>query len=44
MSNATLESGAVQGVTYVVNVVDVKAHIAKVKAAWRQYERAMAWE
>ena len=44
MSSATLESGAVQGVTYVVNVVDVKEHIAKVKAAWRQHERAMAWE
>ena len=44
MSNATLESVAVQGFTYVVTVVDVKAHIAKVKAAWRQHERAMAWE
>ncbi len=44
MSNATLESVAVQRATCVVNATDVQAHVAKVKAAWRQHERAMTWE
>lgn len=30
--------------TTVVNPLDVEAHIAKVKAAWRQQERGMTWE
>jgi hypothetical protein len=44
MSNVTLESVAVQRITCVVNVMDVQAHVEKVKAAWRQHERAMTWE
>ena len=27
-----------------VKVCDVEAHIAKVKASWREHERAMTWE
>ena len=44
MSNVTLDSHLPAGTTYAVNVVDVEAHIARVKAAWRQHERAMTWE
>ncbi len=44
MSNATPKSGVVRSITYVVNAVDVEVHVARVKAAWRQHERAMTWE
>ncbi len=44
MSNATFKSRAVPDITYVVNAMDVEAHVAKVKAAWRQRERVMTWE
>ena len=44
MSNATLESRGFPGTTLTVNSADVEAHIAKVKAAWRQHEGAMTWE
>ena len=44
MSNFTLEFRRFPGTTVAVNVAEVEAHIAKVKAAWRQHERAMTWE
>ena len=44
MSNATPKSGVVRSITHVVNAVDVEVHVARVKAAWRQHERAMTWE
>ena len=44
MSNATLETASFPNTTLIVNVCDVEAHIAKVKAAWREHERAMTWE
>ena len=44
MSNATLETGSFPNTTLTVKVCDVEAHIAKVKAAWREHERAMTWE
>ena len=44
MSNATLEANTFQNTTLTVNVADVEAHIAKVKAAWRQHEQGKTWE
>ena len=44
MSNVSHEANAFQNTTLAVNVADVEAHIAKVKAAWRQHERTMTWE
>ncbi len=44
MSNAIPEKNAFPNTTVTVNVAEVEAHIAKVKAAWRQHERAMTWE
>ena len=44
MSDEPLESSASPGVTKTVNPADLAAHIAKVKGAWREHERAMTWE
>ena len=44
MSNATHDSSNSSGCTTVVSAADVEAHVAKVKAAWRERERAMTWE
>ena len=44
MSNATPELRAFPSTTLAVNVAEVEAHIAKVKAAFRQHERTMTWE
>ena len=44
MSNATHDSSNPSGCTTVVSAADVEAHVAKVKAAWRERERAMTWE
>lgn len=44
MSNEPLESAARPRVTTTINQADLAAHVAKVKAAWREQERAMTWE
>ena len=44
MSDATHDSSNPSGCTTVVSAADVQAHVAKVKAAWREHERAMTWE
>ena len=44
MSNVSLKVNTFQNTTLAVNVADVEAHIAKVKAAWRQHEQAKTWE
>ena len=44
MSNASPEANTSHNTTLAVNVADVEAHIAKVKAAWRQHEQAKTWE
>ena len=44
MSNATLETASYPNTTLIVKVGEVEAHIAKVKSAWREHERAMTWE
>ncbi len=44
MSNEPLESPADARVTTTINPSDLAAHVAKVKAAWREHERAMTWE
>lgn len=44
MSNATHDSSNPPGCTTVVDAADVEAHVAKVKAAWQERERAMTWE
>ena len=44
MSNAMPSPPAIAGCTPAVDPADLEAHIAKVKAAWRNHERAMTWE
>ena len=44
MSNDTHDSSNPSGYTLVVSAADVQAHVAKVKAAWRERERSMTWE
>ena len=49
MSNAMPEEAlynrpAIAGCTPAVDPADLEAHIARVKAAWREHERAMTWE
>ena len=44
MSNATFETASYPNTTLTDKVGEVHAHIAKVKAAWREHERAMTWE
>ena len=44
MSDATRDSSNHSACTTVVSAADVDAHVAKVKAAWRERERAMTWE
>ncbi len=44
MSNAMPSPPAIAGCTPAVDPADLEAHIAKVKAAWREHERAMTWE
>lgn len=44
MSDVTLDSSISSGCVTVVNVADIEAHVAKVKASWRKHERAMTWE
>jgi hypothetical protein len=44
MSDATVKKIAFPNTTVVVNVADVEAHVAMVKAGWRQHERTMTWE
>ena len=44
MSDATRDSSNHSACTKVVSAADVEAHVAKVKAAWRERERAMTWE
>ena len=40
----TPSSVAALRATCTVSAADIQAHIAKVKAAWREHERAMTWE
>ena len=44
MSNAMPSPPASTGCTTAVDPAELEAHIAKVKAAWRNHERAMTWE
>lgn len=44
MPNAMPSLPPTTGCTPAVNPADLEAHIAKVKAAWRNHERAMTWE
>ncbi len=44
MSNAIFELRVFPNASAVVNIAEVEAHIKKVKAAWRQHEKAMTWE
>ena len=44
MSSASPSSPDLAGCTTVVDPADLEAHIAKVKAAWRNHERSMTWE
>ena len=44
MSNAMPSPPGIAGCTPAVDPADLEAHIAKVKAAWRNHERAMTWE
>ena len=44
MSNAMPNPPAIAAFTPSVDPADLEAHIAKVKAAWRNHERAMTWE
>ena len=44
MSNEPLEYPSRPRVTTTINPADLAAHVAKVKAAWREHERAMTWE
>ena len=44
MSDEPLESSVHPGVAKTVNPADLAAHVAKVKAAWREHERGMTWE
>lgn len=47
MPDATLKKLAFPNfpnTTVTVNVADMEAHVAKVKAGWRQHERTMTWE
>ena len=43
MSDEPLESLAHSRFT-AINQADLAAHVARVKAAWREHERAMTWE
>ena len=44
MSDEPLESLPRSRVTATINQSDLAAHVAKVKAAWHEHERAMTWE
>lgn len=44
MPNAMASLPAATGSTPAIDPGDLEAHIAKVKAAWRNHERAMTWE
>ena len=44
MLDAMFKKIAFPNTTTVVNAADMEAHVAKVKAAWRQHERTMTWE
>ena len=44
MSDATFKNFAFPNTTVAVNAADMEAHVAKVKAGWRQHERTMTWE
>lgn len=44
MSDEPVEYPVDSRVTTTINPADLAAHVAKVKAAWREHERAMTWE
>lgn len=44
MSNATPDRVVQSGCTEMIDPVEIEAHVARVKAAWRDHERAMTWE
>lgn len=44
MSDDSPDSAVQPACTAAIDPAEVQAHVARVKAAWREHERAMSWE